>query len=233
MHERNPESRQKQLFFDQFCTAWCAEYRQRSGSIHCDKGCSDCCSLVVNTTFPEAALVSDALTEEQSSVLRTRADKLKKIADCSGSLKEWLAEYRKQAGPCPFLDTSGACSIYQQRPLSCRSLLSTKEPSWCSTDFSKLSSEEKQKFMASLDRSVVSFPTHYAATPQEIARDLEETLLRDMETVYGFSIIGSFLWLVWLESEYTLSSRLSDGKQAVQEFLESKGVVNQFLIVLS
>ena len=227
------EIRQKQLFFDQFCAAWSSEYRQRGGTLYCGRGCSGCCSLVVNSTFPEAALVAASLTKEQITDLYNRIPRIQATAKSADSLKEWLSGYREQSGPCPFLAETGACSIYQNRPLSCRSLLSTKEPLWCSTDFSALSGQEKQVFMESLDRSAVAFPTHYAATPQEIGRELEEAILRQMETVYNFSIVGSFLWLVWLELEHSLSTRLSDGSEAVQDYLSSQDLHNRFLVVIS
>jgi len=227
------EVRHKQLFLDQLCAAWSSEYRQRGGAVYCGKGCSGCCSLVVNCTFPEAALVAAALTEDQLIRLRCRVQQMQIVAERSGSLKEWLAAYREQIGSCPFLDEAGACSMYLLRPLSCRSLVSTKEAFWCSTDFSNLTGEEKLIFMESLDSSTVAFPTHYAATPQEIGRELEEACLHQMETVYGFSIVGSLLWLVWLESEYALGSKLSDGSEAIRQYLNSRKLLNNFLVVIN
>lgn len=173
-----------------------------------------------------------SLTQDQVTALYGRVQLIHTIAKRSDSLKEWLSDYREQSEPCPFLDEAGTCSIYQIRPFSCRSLLSTKELHWCSTDFSALNQHEKQDFMESLDRSAVAFPTHYAATPQELGRELEEAILRQMETVYGLSVVGSFLWLVWLELEHTLSARLSGGSEAVQDYLSSRGLCNRFLGVV-
>jgi len=224
---------ERQDCFDHLCTAWSSEYHQRGGAIHCSKGCSGCCSLVVNCTFPEAMLVAASLDQEQHARLNLQIPRIKEAADSSASLKEWLRGYRFGAGPCPFLNPDGACGVYAARPLSCRSLLATKEPEWCVTDFAALASQEKQNFMESLDRSAVAFPTHYGATPQEIGQELEEATLRQMETIYGFSIIGSLPWLVWLEREYQLSSRLTGGRDAVQDYLTVEGVTNPFLIVLS
>ncbi|MCE1227763.1 MAG: YkgJ family cysteine cluster protein [Geobacteraceae bacterium] len=232
MNQLIDDLRQRQLFFDQLCTAWSSEYRQRGGAIHCGKGCSGCCSLVVNCTFPEALLVARTLNQQQQEQLQAQIPRIQKAATSSASLKEWLRTYRSEAGPCPFLNPDGACGIYASRPLSCRSLLATKEPDWCIADFASLGSQEKQAFMESLDRSAVSFPTHYAATPQEIGRELEEATLKQMETVYGFSIIGSLPWLVWIEREYQLSNRLSSGRDGVQDFLTAEGITNPFLIVL-
>lgn len=223
---------ERQDCFDQLCTAWSSEYRQRGGTIHCGKGCSGCCSLVVNCTFPEAVRVAAALDQQQHERLKAQIPGIQKVADRSASLKEWLRGYRSEAGPCPFLNPDGACGVYASRPLSCRSLLATKEPAWCITDFASLTGNEKQAFMESLDRSVVSFPTHYAATPQEIGQELEEATLKQMETVYGFYIVGSLPWLVWLELEHRLSSRLSEGRDAIQDFLTAERINNPFLIVL-
>lgn len=232
MFEQLDSVQERQQCFDLLCSAWSSEYRQRSGSIHCGKGCSGCCSLVVNCSFPEALLVAAALDQQQRTQLNAQIAGIKHAADSSASLKEWLHAYRFKAGPCPFLDQAGACDVYGSRPLSCRSLLATKEPAWCVTDFALLASNEKQAFMESLDRSAVAFPTHYAATPQEIGQELEEATLKQMETVYGFSVLGSLPWLVWLELEHQLSSRLTGGPDAVQEYLTAEGLANPFLIVL-
>jgi Fe-S-cluster containining protein len=228
-----PDIQQRQECLDQICAAWITEYRQRGGSIHCSKGCSGCCSLVVNCTLPEALLVASALSPQQIEHLQSRSALLQSIAAQATSLKEWLSSYRQHAGPCPFLDQADACGIYPVRPLSCRSLLATKEPQWCTTDFSALSSQEKQQFMESLDRSAVAFPTHYASTPQEIGRELEEATLQQMETVYGFALLGALPWLVWLELEHALSTKLTDGRQAVQDYLERQGLLNRFLVVMT
>jgi len=232
MNQLIDDLRQRQLFFDQLCTAWSSEYRQRGGAIHCGKGCSGCCSLVVNCSFPEAMLVANMLDQQQQKRLKAQMPRIQKAAASSASLKEWLRGYRSEAGPCPFLNPDGACGVYAVRPLSCRSLLATKEPDWCIADFAALGSQEKQAFMESLDRSAVAFPTHYAATPQEVGQELEEATLKQMETVYGFSLLGALPWLVWLELEHQLSRRLAGGPDAVQEYLAAEGLANPFLIVL-
>ena len=223
----------KQDCLDQLCNAWSNEYRQRGGTVYCGRECSSCCSLVVNCTFPEAVQIAAALNDQQTDRLQRQIAPIRSLADQAETLKDWLTSYRQQGLSCPFLDEAGCCGIYPVRPLSCRSLLSTQQPHWCAVAFSSLTSKEKQDYMDSLDRSAVAFPTHYAATPQEIGRELEEAVLRKMETVYNFSLLGSLPWLVWLEQEYTLSSRLSEGPEAVQDFLKSRQALNRFLIVIS
>lgn len=225
--------RQKQECFDQFCRAWLGEYRQQGGSIHCGKGCSGCCRLVVNCTADEAYAIARIVTPEQTDRLQAAIPVIQKCAQQAGSLKDWLTSYRDQAGPCPFLEQDGSCGVYQLRPLSCRSLLSTREPHWCSTDFTTLASDEKQRYMECLDRSVVAFPTHYAATPQQLAQELELAHLREMEQDCGCSLLGNLPWLVWLVLEHRLYDLLTSGPAAVRSHLAECGLASPYLLVVS
>lgn len=224
------ELHHRQLILDQFCSAWSSEYRQRGGTVYCGTGCSGCCNLAVNCTLLEALPLAAACSPQQEERLQELAPRLKTTADSCGSLKEWLASYRSQLGPCLFLSPKGTCSVYGVRPLSCRALLSTCSADWCTTDFSSLSSEEKQTFMEGLDRSAVAFPTHYAATPQEIGRELEEATLRQMESIYGFSVVGCLPWLVWLEQEHRISGLLAAGEENVKRYLAQHDLDNCFLL---
>jgi len=225
--------RQKQEFFDHFCAAWLSEYRQRGGSIHCACGCGGCCSLVVNCTASEAIAIARALTPEQQTRLRATIPAIKASAQQAGSLKDWLKSYRDQAGPCPFLEQDNRCGVYQLRPLSCRSLLSTRESHWCTTDFGALSHQHKQQFMEQLDRSVVAFPTHYAATPQEVAQELELAHLNEMEQDYGCSLLGNLPWLVWLTLEHRLDELLTSGTVGLRSYLTAHGLASPYLAVVS
>lgn len=225
--------RQKQECFDQFCGAWLSEYRQRGGSIHCAKGCSGCCRLVVNCTVNEAIAIARVVTPEQQARLQGAIPTIQAAAQRAGSLKEWLKSYRDQAGPCPLLEQDGSCGVYDVRPLSCRALLSTREPHWCTADFGALSPEHKLLFMEQLDRSVVAFPTHYAATPQELAQELERADLREMEQDCGFSLLGNLPWLVWLAREHRLDELLTSGALAVRSYLTEHGLDSPYLTVVS
>ncbi len=224
---------QRQGCFDQLCSVWCAEYRQRGGSILCGVGCGGCCSLVVNCSFPEAVLLAESLTPRQVEQLKARIPWIKRAAQGAATLKDWLSAYRSEGGPCPFLDPTGSCGVYPVRPISCRSLFSTKSPQWCTTNFAEIPGPEKQAFMESLDRSAVAFPTHYAATPQEIGSELEEVTLRQMESEYGFAIIGCLPWLVWLELEHRMSSRLAGGVDGIEEYLEERGLSDPYLLIFT
>lgn len=227
------EIQQKQEFFDQFCAAWIGDYTRGGGRLYCAKGCGGCCSLVVNCTAPEALRIAETLDEQQRQRLRERIATIRDCAEQSDSLKEWLARYRRQGGPCPFLEPDACCGIYPVRPLSCRSLLSTREPHWCSTDFSSLSSAEKQAFMEGLDRSAVAFPTHYAATPQEIAQELELATLSAMERHCGWSLLGNLPWLVWLAVEHDLATLIRQDAATAHRELTAQRLLHPFLAVLN
>lgn len=92
---------ERQDCFDHLCTAWSSEYRQRGGAIHCGKGCSGCCSLVVNCTFPEALLVANTLDQQQQEQLRAQIPRIQETAANSDSLKEWLRAYPLRGRPLP------------------------------------------------------------------------------------------------------------------------------------
>ncbi len=226
------ELEQRQQFFDQFCAAWGTEYRFKGGQIHCANGCSGCCSLVVNCSLPEALRIIGALDTQHHARLAGWAATVLPLAEQASSLKSWLSGYRQAGMRCPFLDEGESCSVYRVRPLSCRSLLATREPVWCTTDFSVLSTDQKQTFMDALDRSAVAFPTHYAATPQELGQELEEATLRQMEAIYGFSMVGCLPWLVWAEVQYGISGWLKEGRESVAARLQEQGLSQQFLAVL-
>jgi Fe-S-cluster containining protein len=211
--------------------AWSTGHGLTGGSVFCRKGCSGCCTLAVNCTFTEAVSIARnfAVTQELHDHV---ANILKKIPTVN-DLKSYLHLQRSAIGFCPFLEETGACKIYPFRPFSCRALLATKESNWCSVDFTTLSTAEKQQFLASLDRSVVAFPMHYAAMPQEMGRELEAETMNDMIEQFGFSLYGNLPFLVWLESEHNLSMLVPEGREKIVEFLEQNRLDNHFLVSIA
>ena len=83
--------------------------------VACHKGCSSCCKMNVQITSDEAALI-----EQTGGV---QAASLKSTA---------IHEIGKYNGvPCPFLK-DGQCSIYEARPLVCRTHVSFySDDYWC------------------------------------------------------------------------------------------------------
>ncbi|MET0794356.1 MAG: YkgJ family cysteine cluster protein [Polyangiaceae bacterium] len=93
--------------------------------VACARGCSWCCrGLRVEVTPPEAIALAEYIR------LRTAPEQLPRLLE---GLREAAAEARSKSSlqlwderrPCYFLDTeSGACTVYEARPLGCRSVMS-------------------------------------------------------------------------------------------------------------
>jgi Fe-S-cluster containining protein len=181
---------------------WLEDYQSYGKKIFCKKGCSGCCSLAVHATFPEALKVAEILPSELTSRLQLYIDGLKDYVPELTDLKSYLKLHRRQIGPCPFLDEHGSCSIYNLRPLSCRSLLSTRPADWCTVDFSTLDEWDKLAYESGLDKAVVAWPTHFVAATQDYARQLETEILQKMDNQCGWRLIGNFPLMVWLAGRY-------------------------------
>jgi Fe-S-cluster containining protein len=91
----------------------------------CHLGCSWCCrGLEVEIRPAEAVRLAHRARRDQRIEVRVR-ETAKRVArlDAAGRLKA--------AVPCAFLDeASGACSVYEDRPLACRSYRS-RDAGWC------------------------------------------------------------------------------------------------------
>jgi Fe-S-cluster containining protein len=214
-------------------SAWTAEYRARGGRIFCDRGCRACCSLTVNCTLTEAVSLSATLTDTQADAVASYALLLRERSAVVTDLKEYLRMQRRDMGWCPLLNGEGACGAYAVRPLSCRSLLSTRENRWCGVDFAELTSAEKEAYLATLDRSVVAFPLHYAASPQETGGELETRGLALMRERFGCSVYGTMPVLVHLVRVCALAEALADGPTATRELINGSGFGQPFLVEVS
>jgi hypothetical protein len=207
-------------------------YGGRGGKIHCRRGCGSCCSLAVQCTFTEALGVAEVLPEPLAGELGRRAGVIVEVARSAKDLAGWLRGYRREAQGCSFLAGDGVCAVYQHRPFACRALLSTRNPDWCAVDLSALHPLEKKAFLSSLDPSLVSYPTHYAAAPQEAGAAYESAAAHGQLEMFGFSVAGNLPFLVWLEREYRLSTIFTQGAAAVNGLLEREGLNIPFLVQL-
>lgn len=221
--------RQRQSELDEGIAAW-RQGATANVRIWCGPGCGNCCSLAVNTTLPEAFVISAELGESQRLKLHVTVARLKAHARQSGETRAFLAGYRDTVGPCPLLDATANCLIYACRPLACRALLATRPPDWCGVNLGKLPEWERQSFLAGLDRSVVAWPTHYAAAPRELAGELERGLIFAMLRVYGFGVTGSLPLLVDLAGQPDCLPALASGATGFQEFLAAQGCSQPFLV---
>ncbi len=200
------------------------------GRIYCAKGCSGCCSLVVNCTLVEAVAIAATLDEGQSALVDAYVARLRGLVTGITDLKEYLRLHRRGSGGCPLLEGDGSCGIYGERPLSCRALLSTRESRWCTVDFAALSPEEKHSFMEGLDREAVAFPSHYLASGRDAGAELENRLSMLMTLSFGFSLSGTMPLLVHLVKRHDLALVAVKGRGAVEELLARRGLDNPLLL---
>ncbi len=184
--------------FDRFARQWLADYHTTGRTVFCQAGCSGCCSQVVHTTFPEAMRIAQKLTTDQEQQLALYLERLQRTLPHLPDLKSYLRSHRSQLGACPLLDSTGRCTVYPERPLSCRALLSTRPSAWCVADLSQLDPWDKRAYEAGLDRQVVTWPTHFVAASRDLAEELERQILETMRAENGWSLWGNLAVLIGL-----------------------------------
>lgn len=222
--------RRHHQFFDREMADQVRAYCLTGKRIHCGKGCRGCCNLAVNCIYTEAIGVAATLTGEQSERVRSHGDRMLHCIAEATDFKSYLKIQRQVIGYCPLLAVDGSCGIYDHRPFSCRSLLSTMESSWCEVDFSLLGSADKEAFMASLDRPAVTFPMHYLAAGQLLGQQLESEAALAMAAQFGIMLSGNLPFLVYLEQEHALSTIIPQGYAATMDFLRQAGLFNPYLL---
>ncbi|GFO55946.1 zinc/iron-chelating domain-containing protein [Geomonas sp. Red276] len=225
--------KQQQAFLEMFVRSWVSDYRSGGGTIFCGKGCRNCCSLAVHTGFAEALAVAAELGEAQAGAIDAYAVKLRELVQGVSELPHYLRLHRQQIGFCPLLNEAGECSVYPVRPITCRSLISTKESGWCGTDFSQLTPSDRDAFIASLDRKVVAFPSHYVAVLQESGKEFEEAGAKRMRTLLGFALYGNLGILVHLIRRHGLVEAALKGGTEAAEAVARAGFDNPLLVSVS
>ena len=216
--------------FDKFVDQWLNDYRALGKTVYCRAGCAGCCRLAVHAAFPEAAAIAGQLDQRQTLRLAAYIRRLQQVLPTVNDLKSYLKSHRQTIGPCPFVDEEENCSIYPVRPLSCRALLSTRPADWCTVDFSALDEWDKQAYESSLDRQVVSWPTHFVAATQLFGRRLEDRLLESMLQQKGWALSGNLAAMVWLEQSHQLSERGTLGRGYLRQLLTAEGLAHDFLL---
>jgi Fe-S-cluster containining protein len=115
--------------------------------ISCSPGCGACCRNLVAISQIEARHISDtvaAFPESRRSFIQQRfqyaqqqlsdAGYLEKLRDFDSwtgdDYKSMVGLYFSLAIPCPFLEDE-SCSIYEDRPITCREFLVTSPPEFC------------------------------------------------------------------------------------------------------
>jgi len=213
-------------------SGWIERYKLEGGKIHCGRGCSNCCTLTVNLTFPEALCAVERMSEKHHLLLNDQMAKLLDISRKAVDFKDFLKRHRKDVGNCIFLNEDGSCEIYSCRPISCRSLISTRNSSWCAVDFAELDDLDKRLYLESLDRNVVAFPVHYVKAIQDSARYFEKGIYSRMEDTFGFSLSGNLCALIYLETEHNIGNLIRKGYEETKCILSSLSLDTPYFIQL-
>ena len=133
---------------DAVVAAGVADAEAAGERLSCRKGCAACCRHLVPVAEVEARRIRDLvaeLPEPRRSAVRERFAEVRRRLEAAGLLRPLLqpetitedergaagVRYFLQAIPCPFLEEE-ACSIYAERPLSCRDYVVTSPPENCS-----------------------------------------------------------------------------------------------------
>jgi Fe-S-cluster containining protein len=112
-----------------------AEFAAAAADIQCCSGCTFCCHQNVDVTVPEAILVALRLGDEADP---RRAATL----EAAALFKDLDDEARIATGrPCPML-IDNRCSVYEVRPLACRSFTSPDAAS-CHAALASLKAEKR------------------------------------------------------------------------------------------
>ncbi len=83
----------------------------RAPFVACKKGCASCCHMNITISAEEAARIGAASGRAAKNLTKD----IRRDVDAFAGV------------PCPFLDATGACSVYLDRPLVCRNHASFDE----------------------------------------------------------------------------------------------------------
>lgn len=112
-----------------------AEADEAKKQISCKRGCHHCCFNLVKATLAEGAAVAAHLVEtDQFEKYRPQLEKTARLAtSVVDSGDEGSFRYLASKTPCAFLK-DGECSVYDLRPMSCRTYYVATSPDNCSPD---------------------------------------------------------------------------------------------------
>lgn len=133
--------------------------RDQPDALLCRQGCSLCCQGLFEIGAADVAVIAEALERLPASrreEIEARARAIFEdtghpdLRDVSSEEKDAFFE-RTSSIPCPALDESGACMIYESRPLVCRTFgLPIRDGASymgqeCELNFTAASGEEKER----------------------------------------------------------------------------------------
>ena len=186
-------------------------------TISCHKGCHYCCYYIVPVLPSEAFRIRDEIltmdSNQREQVLLNILNAIKCIKEYNiselvfdkitngqdpvellDSLSDW---YKKLGFGCPFI-IDKVCSIYEQRPLICRELLTLSPPDTCK-----------------VEASVTSQPV---TLPISIAKALKVAADKMENTTTGIILLA--LLIPWCEENGQRYGKTFPAKDIVESFFE-------------
>ena len=133
--------------------------RTQPQNLQCGAGCSLCCYGLFEIGSGDVPILAEGLEQlhpaRRKRVIRKALEIVESSAhpnlrECSPEVKEEFFE-RTQSTPCPNLDESGLCMMYEHRPLVCRTFgLPLREGrkyvgDICELNFTKSTQKERMK----------------------------------------------------------------------------------------
>ena len=166
----------------------------------CTRGCCACCDLSVAVSWAEACLVDGAKDRIPNRDLEKWTKRVIALSHRLPDGEDFSKAYRDEIGPCPFLDTGGACGIHAFRPLACRMLVSELSPRYCTRNYAASVDEEEHRALLTWQEGKDSIGP-WLAEPVREARRIEKTLHRETIRTYGTSLRGSLPVMLTLIGE--------------------------------
>ena len=125
------QKEQKEEYIGLFWEAIDAYYIEiaKFEGFQCGSGCSHCCfDNPHGVSSMEAYRIVPRLSTHQRDLLKAYFQEWNLHRE-KNPLQRQLA-WKKKCKPCPLL-SEGKCSVYDVRPLACRSFFSVRHPDWC------------------------------------------------------------------------------------------------------
>lgn len=155
---------------------------EQPGNLQCGKGCSLCCYGLFEIGAGDVATIADGLAAlhpmRRAKIIRKALETIESTGhpDLRDGDPEEKAAFFERAGavPCPVLDESGACMMYDHRPLVCRTFgLPLREgPAYigdiCELNFTAATQEQKEAAAWDLLREDVAGPDEEYTVPEAI-----------------------------------------------------------------
>lgn len=121
------------------------------------KGCFACCYEPVYCSSAEVNHLIEVMTVDQKAAVTERLKVSLKAVEARGlfnepmpSVMRWLA----MRLPCPLLE-NGSCSVYESRPVSCRSHMAVGPAEWCSTNRSEQKYPMAKEYSAKSGQEII------------------------------------------------------------------------------